>query len=164
LEALLKQLAFRRLTPDSIELLQKQHKEKGCRPSLDTLTTVLKNEIETYSRLFIVVDALDECFPEQVQEDLLEKLRSLTITSPAKLMVTSRYIPSIESAICADIKLDIIANNNDIKSFVEARISKNSMLKRLVTKVPSIEEKVVGTVVEKAQGMYVVGELSSSLL
>jgi hypothetical protein len=164
LEALLKQLAFRRLTPDSIELLQKHHKEKGRHPSLDTLMTVLKNEIETYSRLFIVVDALDECFPEQVQEDLLEKLRSLTITPHAKLMVTSRYIPSIESAICADIKLDIIANNSDIKSFVEARISKNNMLNRLVTKVPSIEEKVVGTVVDKAQGMYVIGELSSSLL
>jgi hypothetical protein len=155
LEALLKQLAFYHLTSGSIELLQKKHKERGCRPSLDTLTKLLETEIQTYSRIFIVVDALDECFPEHVQEGFLAKLRSLTVDSTAKLMVTSRYIPSIELAIHADIRLEIIAMESDIISHVEARILENSMLKRLVTKPPSLEEKVVGTVVEKAQGMYV---------
>ena len=154
LEALLKQLAFRRLTSDSIESLQNKHKELGRRPSLDTLTTVLKTEIQTYSRLFIVVDALDECFPEQVREDLLDKLRSLTTIAPVKLMVTSRHIPSIECAIHADIKLEIIATESDIKTHVEGRISKDNMLKRLITRAPSMEEKVVGIVVEKARGMY----------
>jgi hypothetical protein len=46
-EVLLKQLACRRLSSNSIDLLQKKHKELGCRPSLDTLTTILATEIKT---------------------------------------------------------------------------------------------------------------------
>jgi hypothetical protein len=73
-----------------------------------------------------------------------------------KVMLTSRYIPSIESAIHAKITLEITAMETDVRSHVEARIYDNNMLKRLITKVPSMEEKVIRTVVEKAQGMYVV--------
>jgi NAD-specific glutamate dehydrogenase len=159
LEALLKQLAFRRLTTNSVDLLQKEYMGRSCRPSLDTLTAVLKTEIETYSCVFIVMDALDECFPEQVQVDLLETIQSLIITPHAKLLVTSRHIPSIKSAIHADIMLEIMAMERDVRSHVEARIYNNNTLKRLVTKAPSMEEKVVRTVVDKAQGMYVVVEL-----
>jgi len=155
LEALLKQLAFHRLTSNSIELLREKRTEWGRGTLLDTVTTILETEIKTYSRVVIVVDALDECFPEQVQRDLLEKLRSLTINSPAKLMVTSRDIPSIQRTICADIELEIVAMECDIKSHVKARIFKDNMLKRLITKPPSMEDNVVRTVVEKARGMYV---------
>jgi hypothetical protein len=155
LEALLKQLAFHRLTSTSMELLQKERKERGRRPSLKMLMSILEAEIQTYLRVFIVVDALDECFPEQVREELLENLHSIMANSTAKLMVTSRDIPSIGSAIRADIELEIIAMESDIKSHVQARLMKNAMLKRLVTRPPSLEEKVVETVVEKARGMYV---------
>jgi len=152
LEALLKQLAHHRLTSDSIKAL-KTDKDLGRHPSLDKLMTVLEAEIKTYSRVFMVVDALDEYFPEEARNNLLERLRSLTKVPSAKLMITSRYIPSIESAICADIKLEIIALDNDVKALVEARISEDKMLERLVTRQPSIKEKVVRAVVEKAQGM-----------
>ena len=156
LEALLQQLAFHRLTSDSTEFLIK-HQDQGRRPSLDALMTILKAEIETYSNVFIVVDALDECFPEQAQQDLLERLQSLTVATPvAKLMVTSRYIPSIERAIHADVKLEIVATECDIRSHVEARIFKNHTLNRLITKAPSMTERVVRKVTDKAQGMYVV--------
>jgi ankyrin repeat domain-containing protein 50 len=153
LEALLKQLAFRRLTSDSMDLLQKEYMGRGCRPSLNTLTAVLKAEIETYTHVFIVVDALDECFPEHVQVDLLETIQSLIITPHAKLLVTSRHIPSIKSAIHADIILEVTAMETDVRSHAKARIYNNNTLKRLITKAPSIEEKVISTVVEKAQGM-----------
>jgi hypothetical protein len=158
LEALLKQLAFRRLTSTSMDSLQNHCIGRDSRPSFDTLTTVLKTEIETYSRIFIIIDALDECFPERVQVDLLENIRSLIVTPHAKLMVTSRHIPSIESAIHADITLEITAMEADVRSHVEARIFNSNTLKRLITKAPSMEEKVVTTVIERAHGMYVVTE------
>ena len=154
LEALLKQLALHRLMPDSIGALRKD-KDLGRRPSLDKLMSVLEAELKTYNRVFIVVDALDEFFPESAQSDLLMRLRSLTSISPANLMVTSRHIPFIEHAIHADVKLEIIALDGDIESFIEARISNDNMLKRLATKPPSIKEQVVRAVVERAQGMYV---------
>jgi len=154
LEALLRQLALNRLAPDSTEKLQKD-KDSGRRPSLDKLMAILETELKTYYRVFIVVDALDEFPPELAQSDLLKKLRYLTSVSSAKLMVTSRHIPFIESAILADVKLEIIALDSDIESLIEARISDDNMLERLVTKPPSIKEQVVRAVVVRAQGMYV---------
>ena len=74
-------------------------------------------------------------------------------------MVTSRHIPLIEHAFRADIKLEIIAQDADIEALVEARISKGDTLERLVTRTPSIKEKVITTVVEKARGMYVLFKL-----
>ena len=154
LEALLKQLALKRLASDSIAALRKD-KDSGRRPSLDKLIAILEAELKTYHRVFIVIDALDEFFPESAQSDLLKRLRYLTSISPAKLMVTSRHIPFIEGAIYADVKLEIIALDSDIESFVEARISNGNMLQRLLTKPPSIREQVVRAVVERAQGMCV---------
>jgi hypothetical protein len=136
-----------------VDLLQKEYIGRDRRPSLDTLAAVLKTEIETFSRVFIIIDALDECFPEQVQVDLLKNIRSLAIIPHVKVMVTSRYIPSIKSAIHAEITLEITAMETDVRSHVEARIYDNNVLKRLITKAPSMEEKVARTVVEKAQGM-----------
>ena len=156
MEALLKQLAHHRLSPSNVDLLQRKHKERGIRPSLDTLMTILKTEIETYSHVFIIIDALDECFPEQVRQEFLRRLESLTVVTPTKMMATSRYIPSIERAIHADTQLEITAMESDIRSHVEARILNNAMLARLITKAPSMEERVVRIVVERAQGMYVV--------
>ena len=37
------------------------------------LMKILKAEIETYSHVFIIVNMLDKCFPEQVQRERLEK-------------------------------------------------------------------------------------------
>lgn len=154
MEALLKQLSFHRLTSGSIELLQRQFDQKR-HPPLSMLMSILEAETKTYSRVFIVVDALDEFYPEEDRRNLLEELRSLTENRSVKLMATSRHIDSIAYSIGADIKLEITAMSDDIKSLVQARISTNDMLKRLLTKRPSIEDKVVNSVVEKAQGMYV---------
>lgn len=129
---------------------------RDCRPSLETVIAILKTEMGTYTHVFIVLDALDECFPEQIQVDLLENILSLATTPNVKVMVTSRSIPSIESAIRPDVTLEITAMERDIKSYVEARIHSNSTLKRLIMKAPPMEEKVVQAVVENAQGMCVV--------
>jgi len=82
----------------------------------------------------MVVDALDKCFPEESPNNLLEKLRSLMNIPSARLMVTSQHIPSIESVICADTKLEIVALESDSEALVEARISKDKMLERLITR------------------------------
>jgi hypothetical protein len=154
LGALLRQLAFHRLSSSSIELLQREReRQRQARPSLKTLTSVLETEIKTYSRVFIVVDALDEFYHEDDRRDLIEKLRLLAINSSAKLMTTSRRIDSIAHAIRADAELEITAMPCDIAAHIQARISTNTMLERLITKPASIKKEVVDTVIEKAQGM-----------
>jgi hypothetical protein len=47
--------------PDSVKDLYHRHKKKGTRPSVDDVLTALHLVAALYARVFIVVDALDEC-------------------------------------------------------------------------------------------------------
>ncbi|UKZ79072.1 hypothetical protein TrVFT333_006823 [Trichoderma virens FT-333] len=60
--SLLKQLARGQSSlPASVKDLYNHHKRKGTQPSLDKISKVLQSVIGVYSRVFIVIDALDEC-------------------------------------------------------------------------------------------------------
>jgi hypothetical protein len=153
-EALLRQLALHGLTSDSLALL-KEKKDKLHPLSLGQLMTLLQMEVQTYSCVFVVIDALDE-YSDRVQKDLMAKIQSLT---PVKLLVTSRPILSIEHNLCADCKLDITAKDSDIKAYLEAQLSSPhaDMLRRLISKPSSSirKEDIIEKVTMKAQGMYV---------
>lgn len=49
------------MTSNNIDALYKHHRDRNTHPILDNLTETLKLEIGMYSKVFIVVDALDEC-------------------------------------------------------------------------------------------------------
>ncbi|OJJ81299.1 uncharacterized protein ASPGLDRAFT_68634 [Aspergillus glaucus CBS 516.65] len=46
---------------ESVKELYEQHKDRWTQPSLDELSTALQFVLVTYSRVFFIVDALDEC-------------------------------------------------------------------------------------------------------
>lgn len=62
LASLLKQLA-RGLSslPESVKSLYDSHKDKRTRPTFNEISATLQSVGALYSRIFIVVDALDEC-------------------------------------------------------------------------------------------------------
>ena len=62
LASLLKQLAQRQsFLPDSVKSLHDNHRERHTRPSVDEISKTLQSVVALYSRVFIIVDALDEC-------------------------------------------------------------------------------------------------------
>ena len=62
LASVLKQLPRRHSSlPDDIRALYNRHSENRMRPSLQDISTTLQSVATTYSRDFIVIDALDEC-------------------------------------------------------------------------------------------------------
>ena len=92
--SLLKQLVQDReqhtALPQSVTELYEKCKGE-IQPSVDDYINVLKKEISnSYKRVFVVVDALDE-FPEEVQDGLHKRLEDL---APGKigLLITSREI------------------------------------------------------------------------
>jgi ankyrin repeat domain-containing protein 50 len=151
MEALLKQLALHGLTSHSSDLL-KDLKSKQRHPSIGDLMILLKNEVKTYSGVFIVIDALDEC-SDVVRKDLMSKIQSLTFV---KILVTSRPIDTIGHDVGADCRLDIFAKDSDIKCYLEGQLSSShgAMMRRLITRSSSIREKdIITKVTMKAQGM-----------
>jgi hypothetical protein len=106
----------------------------------------LTSEIGTYSKVFIIVDALDECPEGGTRESLLKELRALTLA--VALLVTSRDIPSIAQHFHDARRLDISANNQDVQEYVRSRIGQATR-----RPVKELQERVVTTVTEKARGM-----------
>lgn len=138
---------------NDVQDLYKSHSRHNTRPTLGEVSKILKSDTGRYSRIFVVVDALDEC-PEDTgsRESLLKELRALQPI--LNLIVTSRFIDTIAREFNGMIQLEIRANDEDIQAYTRARISREHKLLRNVGKDVALREDIVKTVVRNAEKMY----------
>ena len=128
--AILKQLVGREGTPDYLrEAFQRGKKEFGGRgPRLANLMEMLKQAIVSLPRVFICLDALDECLPRYLPE-LLDSLRNIVRECPkTKIFLTGRphagedvkrYFPKV-------VVIPISPNRNDIRNYAETRLDRDA--------------------------------------
>jgi hypothetical protein len=140
---------------DDVKMLHKKHIDRSTRPSLSEILQVLRSEIDDYSgsKVFIIVDALDEC-PEdnKIRGTILTELQALQST--VHLMVTSRPHVTVElDPPC--LIVDIRASDGDVLHYVDGRISCDQQLARHLKRRAALREDLRKTVVHNAQGMYV---------
>lgn len=119
------------------------------RPSLADFSRLLGLQTQRFSKVFIVIDALDECVDEDIREELVEALRLPSV----HLLVTSRRLPSIGALFADAPHLEIKARDLDIKNYLNDRILNEKRLVRLVKTDVSLKTTIMSTVTEKAQGM-----------
>ena len=115
---LLKQLIQRRTAPlENVRSMYQRHSQ----PTLEDVIECLNLDISSCSRVFIVVDGLDELSDEDgTRSVFLKAIQSLT--GPVSLMVTSRDLPSIVPHFENARHLTIYADDNDVRSYVHSRI------------------------------------------
>jgi hypothetical protein len=125
LASLLKQLSQEQSTlPGSLKRLHDQHKDKRTRPSFDEISKTLHDVAAMYSRVFIVVDALDEYqVSDGCRMRLLSEILSLQAKCGANLFTTSRFIPEIIETFKDAISLEIRASDEDMRIYLTNRIS-----------------------------------------
>ncbi|KAF8883103.1 hypothetical protein BD779DRAFT_1626420 [Infundibulicybe gibba] len=157
-EVILKQLARRRITRSLLESLQK-HKT-GIRPTSDELFDMLKIEVETYDRVLVVIDALDEADVEMWTQ-LLGRLQALRKIS---LIATSRDTGEIEFGLRPCKRLDITANEGDMKKYIEGRLESSGKFKRLLKTRRDVHEEIVAGIMNKADGMFLLVRLHMNSL
>ena len=147
--SLLKQIVQGRgAITDHVQSFYERHQRRETRPTLSQLIGVLISEIQTYSKVFIVVDALDECREDDATRAmLLEALRSLP--GQVNLLVTSRDLPSIARDFEGTKRLYIRAKDDDIRAYIEGRIAFGPRRLKVLQKV------IVDKIVENAKGMSV---------
>jgi hypothetical protein len=127
LESLLKQLSEERSSlPDSVKSLYDKHKEKRTRPSLDEISRTLQSVASIYSRVIIIVDALDECqVSDGCRMTFLTEIFSLQTKTRANLFATSRFIPDITEKFNGSTIFEIHAHNKDVRLYLDSRISQS---------------------------------------
>jgi hypothetical protein len=148
--SLWRQFVFCRPICTGVKDLHKKHGERGTRPSIEEIMEVLRSEIGSYSKskIFIVVDALDEC-PENVRRGLLAQLGALLPS--AQLMITSR--PHIASEF-PSTELEVRASDDDLRDYIDARLRDPRLVRHLEGR-EVLRNDIRRHVIDSAQGMYV---------
>lgn len=124
LASVLKQLAESQpALPESIKHLYEHHKAKRTRPSVDEIVTVLQSVMMVYSRIFIIVDALDECqASDGCRDRFISELFNLQIRNGANIFTTSRFIPEIRERFKGSKEIEIRAHDTDVRRYLDSQI------------------------------------------
>ena len=128
--AILKQLVGRvGIAKDVRDAFQKAKNEIGGRgPRLSDLMGMLRTAIGSLHRVFICIDALDECLPNRLPE-LFESLRDIIRESPsARIFLTGRphVGDDVRRYFTKAIVIPISPNIDDIRNYVEKRLDRDA--------------------------------------
>ena len=141
--------------PESVRRLSQNKKMKESLPSVAESLNAFKVVAREYARVFVLIDALDECSNEDgVRYQLLDKILELQSLVPSVgLLVTSRPIPEISEKFHGGLQREIYADEGDLQKYIAARIPH---LSSCVRSRADLQENVLLGVISAVQGMYVV--------
>jgi hypothetical protein len=155
LGSILKYLAQQRtkLSKEVRDLYQK-HIDRETSPTLTDLSTLLQLESGRFSKIFVVVDALDEWWMDDSEgAQLFSELQKLGLR--LMLMITGR--PHVNSIITSNfehlVQVDIWARDADIRKFVEAQIGSQQRLMKYTNQDHELGNLICNTIIDKAKGM-----------
>jgi ankyrin repeat protein len=137
--------------PQEVRSLTHRHKKKQTRPSQDDLLRTLQSLAAMYSRVFIIVDALDELTME-CRVSFLPNLLALQAICGANLFVTSRFIPEIVEYFTRSTLLEIRASEHDVRRYIDAYVSH---LPSFVRRSMDLQEEIKSRIVNAVDGMCV---------
>ena len=151
--SLLRQLAQRLPSlPEEIRDMYKQHTKEKTRTSLAEYLRLLHMVVQMFSQAFLLVDALDECKEEDgARKRFLAALEELS--AGVHLVVTSRWVPAIESEFSEALKLEIHADSEDVARYVRSRVATTPRLMRHVVADPMLESMISRKIADNCHGM-----------
>jgi Cdc6-like AAA superfamily ATPase len=127
LSNLLKQLSQGQVLPPSVKELYSQHQGRNTRPSVDEISRTLQSVATLYARVFIIVDALDECEAECRSRLLAEifslqaKTKQISLQPPGQILISRRSSKDVAHSkfllamkMCADISMDTCRNSDHL--------------------------------------------------
>jgi hypothetical protein len=140
--------------PDVVKSLYDKHKDKRTQLSFDEASRAIRTIAAIYSRVFIIIDALDECRTTAgCRSKFLSELFDLQAKCGANFFATSRFIPEITEKFQESVSLEIRASEQDVKRYVEANIYR---LRSFVGRSPALQEEITTSIVKAVDGMYAV--------
>ncbi|SCO06135.1 related to nucleoside phosphorylase [Fusarium fujikuroi] len=158
LASVLKQLTqCRSSLPESVKTLYDRHKTKRTRPSLDEILGLLQSVSAIHSRVFIIVDALDECLAiNGCRRRFLSELFNLQTRHGINIFATSRFIPEIVDRFETKLSIEIRASPDDVARYLEGHMGQ---LPSFVRHDRQLQEEITTTISEAVDGMFLLAQL-----
>jgi hypothetical protein len=137
-------------------LLQAYGDAKRSIPGLDELEKILLASIRSYSTVYLLIDALDECPGDhETRQSVLARIERLTQDAPnLRILVTSRELDKIRSSMEAlmaePLRVTVRAVDDDIQLYLAKEISRDRSLCELS---PDMRTLIESTIASQADGM-----------
>jgi hypothetical protein len=154
LAALLKQLAQSQPDiPAPVTQIYQQYLKKRRRPFLNDIFRALQSICSSYTTVYIVVDALDECSDQDgARSELIDKLCQLHTGADVRVLFTSRFNPEITQKFQSHPTLEVYASEEDVRRFVIGQIPR---LPNCIQRDDGLKRAIQNKIVEAVDGMYV---------
>lgn len=150
-------LLLKQLIPESapkmVAAIYTYHRKRCTRPSLDEILTTLCKLVATYSKTFIIIDALDESSASDgCRQNFLTELFKIQDTVGANLLATGRPVPEIvepfqrrKATFC-----EIRARDDDVHQFVTTQLE---TFEDCISEAPELGKQIADTITKATDGM-----------
>lgn len=143
--------------PEPLEALFKSCHNGKNQPQMKDLEKLLKTLIESHEKIYLVLDALDEC---ENRHELVGYIEKAVGRKSAKLNVvmTSRRLRLFEELFDAGLeewnRLSIQNEkvDEDIRSYIHEKLRSDRRFKRWQN-IPGVQEEIETALMEKSDGM-----------
>jgi hypothetical protein len=124
----------------------------GRTPSQEELFIALVETSKSFVQTFIVFDALDECDRRTQRQTLLPMIHRMGEEGFHVFLSSRRYADDIEDSFRNAPSIEIIAYEDDIKSYINAKIDADPPAKRRIQE-GGLYDKVISHIIRAAGGM-----------
>ncbi|KAH7141751.1 ankyrin repeat-containing protein [Dactylonectria macrodidyma] len=160
--SLLKQLGNGGFALKAIKDLHDRHRYRTTRPEHDEVLRLLHSVVKHHTKVFIVVDALDEL---QVSDGglglFLDDLFGLQKTGNVFLFATSRNNPPITKVFNNGLRLEIQATTQDVEKYIDCKMYQ---LRSGVQENTEMILRDKTKIIESTQGIFLLAELHFNAL
>ena len=137
--------------PDFVQSLYAKCKNERLRePTVEEISDSLLSTAADYSRIFILINGIDECQASSVQwTTLLTKVFALRDSKNANVFITSRTIPKITEKFAKSTTIEIRASSQDVAKYLDGRME---CLPQFVKDHPGLQDEIKSVIVEASDG------------
>lgn len=138
--------------PYEVITLYQFHARTVTRPSLNDYYNTIRKVACAFERIFVVVDALDECAES---DELCSRIQDLLSLGNFGFLATSRPLKSIDEFFTGATNIEIYAMETDVRRYLDSQIWSKPRLRAQIRRSPSLSDEIIDKITQKTQGMYV---------
>ncbi|EXA32209.1 hypothetical protein FOVG_16580 [Fusarium oxysporum f. sp. pisi HDV247] len=143
------------IIPEDLLELYNSHKRFNTPPHLDELSKHLGSIVSLFSKVYIVVDALDECDDtHKTRSSLLAQLQNLD--AHVQLFFTSR---PLEEILLDAVQFKVTAQEDDMRKYLSAQIKQEPRLAKLCAHNGGLEDEILDKIIARVDGMFLLARL-----
>ncbi|KAJ5169200.1 uncharacterized protein N7482_004794 [Penicillium canariense] len=141
--------------PGEVKALYDKHQKASTTPSSDEIVEAVHRACRLYSRVFVLVDALDECM-QSTRAEFLSEIFNMQAKGELSLFATSRFITDICEQFKNGLSLTIRADDGDVKTYLDRNMSK---LPLCVGRNKGLQQDIKRCIAGSVDGMFLLAKL-----